>query len=213
MNRRIFSVIKNSQIQNLISGGNLEKSEYSNALKKGKRNRKAGWTKEEDHLLLSLTKKNVRNKWSEITKYFTHKSPALCQLRYLKINPSIKKGRWNPEEDIKLTNLINDFGFSWTFISKFFKDRNAKQIRSRYINNLSRQNSPKDNKDSESTLSDNDVKNKYFDTSVSENLNPNMINIKINIKTNGNDNNEKFNPFDISSFFNNNNNNDIDETL
>jgi len=215
MKRIIFSVLKNSMLQeayieNKIDQGNSKK------LKKGKRSLKVPWTKDEDELLLSLTRKNSRNKWSEIANFFTNKSPALCQLRYLKINPMIKKGRWNTEEDIKLLNLINDYGFSWTFISKFFKNRNAKQIRSRYINNLSKSKISED-KNSEytiSTISDcDDFKGKFFDSSLSEKLNLNPINININFNTSGYNNNIQFNSFDIGCFFNNEGNSYIEQTL
>ena len=88
MKRSIFSVIKNSTIHNT----NLEEdSEKSNSkIFRGKKITKISWSKDEDKLLLSLTKNNTRKKWSEIANYFQNKTPSLCQLRYLKINPSIK---------------------------------------------------------------------------------------------------------------------------
>lgn len=52
------------------------------------------------------------------------------------IDPSIKKGRWQPKEEKKLVNLINLFGKSWRIISKIMKNRSAKQIRNRFRNNL-----------------------------------------------------------------------------
>ncbi len=198
----IFKIYKSQKLDfllsNILSTSRFNKLVSKNDVKKGKsfktnKLKNTIWSKEEDKILLSLIVKNKRNKWIEISKNFINKSPTKCQLRYLKINPFIKKGRWNPDEDKKLNSLINDFGFSWTFISKFFKNRNPKQIRSRYINNLSKQKitnfGNKQTKDfTLSDLSDCDKENKFFKFS-SENffcIYKNMINA--NLKMNLNEN-------------------------
>lgn len=91
------------------------------------------WTEEEDKLLISLYSEKRRKKWVNIAKYFKNKSKKECMLRYLRINPKIKKGKWAADEDKKLYFLVKQFGFSWSFISKVLKDRNHKQIRARYF--------------------------------------------------------------------------------
>ncbi len=91
------------------------------------------WTLEEDNLLSSLNNKYKRKRWIHISKYFINRSSYECMLRYFKINPNIKKGKWSFEEDRKLMYLIEHFGNNWSFISKIFKNRNHKQVRSRFF--------------------------------------------------------------------------------
>jgi len=98
-----------------------------------KRIRKNNWTDEEDKLLISLCSEKKRKNWISIANFFKDKSLNSCKLRFFQINPKIKKGTWTAEEDKKLYYLVNQFGLSWSFISKVLKDRNHKQIRSRYL--------------------------------------------------------------------------------
>jgi hypothetical protein len=90
------------------------------------------WTEDEDKLLISLYNKNCFKKWKTISKSFLNKNEKECMLRYLKINPKIKKGKWVFEEDRNLFYLVKIFGFRWGLFAKILKTRNHKQIRSRY---------------------------------------------------------------------------------
>ncbi len=90
------------------------------------------WSKEEDKLLISLYKPNNIKKWVTIAKNFHEKDQKDCMLRYLKINPKIKKGKWSYEEDRNLFFLEKMFGGRWALFAKILKNRNHKQIRSRY---------------------------------------------------------------------------------
>ena len=104
-------------------------------IKKIRRRNLAGmkhWTPEEDKLLISLYKPNNIKKWVTIAKYFPDKNQKDCMLRYLKINPRIKKGKWSFEEDRNLFFLVQMFGYRWGLFAKILKNRNHKQIRSRY---------------------------------------------------------------------------------
>jgi hypothetical protein len=56
------------------------------------------WTKDEDILLLSLVSIHSR-RWSSISKSFKDKTGQHCYIRYRSINPSAKKGIWEPFED------------------------------------------------------------------------------------------------------------------
>jgi hypothetical protein len=99
-------------------------------------NKSVHWIKEEDILLLFLVSTHKR-KWSLISKSFKEKTGYQCYLRYNSINPSIKKGAWEPFEDQKLIEGMRQFGKQWSRIaSQFFSNRNAKQIRDRYTNYL-----------------------------------------------------------------------------
>jgi hypothetical protein len=44
--------------------------------------------------------------------------------------------KFSPEEDSLILELVNQYGKSWSLISKHFPSRNEKQIRTRYVNYL-----------------------------------------------------------------------------
>jgi len=94
------------------------------------------WTKEEDDLLIKLTNLKKRNNWNFIVSFFNGKSKTKCKARLNAIHPQYRRGKWSIEEDKTLLNLIEIFGFCWKIISRLMKNRNEKQIRSRYINFL-----------------------------------------------------------------------------
>jgi len=73
------------------------------------------------------------------------------------LNPQYKNGKWTSLEDKNLKKYVNNFGESWTFISKCIKNRSAKQIRNRYDDYL-RPNLKKGNFNEEE---DKNIKNLY----------------------------------------------------
>lgn len=91
------------------------------------------WTEEDDKLLLSLVNNGFRGKWRYISNYFPSKSNLDCYLRFGKINPKFKKGKWDLEEDELIKKLVEEHGYDWAKISFLVKNRSSKQIRSRYI--------------------------------------------------------------------------------
>ena len=99
-----------------------------------KKENNKSWTDHEDNLLMNLTKSNDRKNWRYISSFFKKRTIISCKKRYYAKNPMYVKGKWNKTEDEKLTNLVDNFGFSWKLFSKIFRNRNEKQIRSRYIN-------------------------------------------------------------------------------
>jgi len=90
------------------------------------------WTPQEDDLLITLYKPTNIKKWVNMAKSFPGKDQKECMLRFLKINPRIKRGKWNFEEDRNLYYLVKLFGYRWGLFAKILKNRNHKQIRSRY---------------------------------------------------------------------------------
>jgi len=48
------------------------------------------------------------------------------------VNPLLRKGRFLPEENQILKEYVATFGHSWSFISKFIKSRNPKQLLLRF---------------------------------------------------------------------------------
>jgi hypothetical protein len=99
--------------------------------------RRVSWTPHEDELLLSLTTACSKNSWKTISENFQGKSSYHCFLRYRSIRPGLKKGNWEKEEDERVLIGVKTFGKKWHLIAKhYFWNRNAKQVRDRYINYL-----------------------------------------------------------------------------
>ncbi len=94
------------------------------------------WSRDEDNLLLELAKKYHNKSWKKISSYFEDKTPLQCFCRYKRIRPGIIKGSWTKEEDLKILQMVQLYGKSWSKISKVLISRNGKQIRDRYINIL-----------------------------------------------------------------------------
>jgi myb proto-oncogene protein len=104
------------------------------SIKKIKNQKK--WTREEDELLIALAEKYNEKHWKEISKRFVKKNSLQCFSRYKRIRPGIIKGSWKKEEDLRIMDLVNKYGKSWSKISKILGTRNGKQIRDRFINVL-----------------------------------------------------------------------------
>jgi hypothetical protein len=104
------------------------------SIKKIKNQKK--WTREEDELLIALAEKFNEKHWKEISKRFVKKNSLQCFSRYKRIRPGIIKGSWKKEEDVRIMDLVNKYGKSWSKISKILGTRNGKQIRDRFINVL-----------------------------------------------------------------------------
>lgn len=95
--------------------------------------KKTTWNAEEDKLLLSLVGNGYAGKWRFISNFFPNKTNFDCYIRFGKINPNHKKGKWSKEEDNLIKNLVSEHGYDWAKISFLVGNRSSKQIRSRYI--------------------------------------------------------------------------------
>ncbi len=96
------------------------------------RKNRSNWRKEEDLVLLQAGNSLKKKKWHVASNLIKTKTSFQCYQRYKLLNPSLKKGKWTPEEDQKLIKLVSIFGKSWNLISKIFKTRSNKQIMNRY---------------------------------------------------------------------------------
>ena len=93
------------------------------------KNRKI-WTSKEDELLLQYCADVKENQfhWKDIALHFTNKTPLQCFSRYNRIRPGLAKGKWTPQDDNEILNLVKQYGKNWSLIAKIFKKRNGKQI-------------------------------------------------------------------------------------
>lgn len=100
--------------------------------------KQGGWSEEEDRLLLEAVKKYNQSNWTSIAECVPSRTATQCLHRYRKVlDPSISKSPWTKEEDMLLQQLASEFGErAWSAISARMVNRNAKQIRERYMNHL-----------------------------------------------------------------------------
>ncbi|XP_064153613.1 snRNA-activating protein complex subunit 4 isoform X6 [Anguilla rostrata] len=87
--------------------------------------RKGPWTKEEDEMLLkAVTKYGVRD-WWKIRNEVPGRTDAQCRERYLDcLSEDVKKGRWSPEEEAMLINLVRKYGAGrWSKIASEMPNR------------------------------------------------------------------------------------------
>ena len=97
---------------------------------------KGSWTKEEDEKIFEMVEIHGKA-WSKISKILVTRNGKQIRDRFINIlDPSIKKGKFSIEEDLKLLNLYRTFGTKWATISKFFENRTADMIKNRYHSSI-----------------------------------------------------------------------------
>jgi len=97
---------------------------------------KGSWTKEEDQKILELVNKYGKS-WSKISKILVSRNGKQIRDRFINIlDPSIKKGKFSIDEDLKLLNLYRKLGPKWATISKFFENRTADMVKNRFHSSI-----------------------------------------------------------------------------
>jgi hypothetical protein len=96
------------------------------------------WSKEQDSLLTAAVKEFGEKNWKAIADRVPQRTDSQCLHRWTKVlNPCIKKGLWQPDEDILLTKLVTESGpRGWTKIAAKLPGRIGKQCRERWHNHL-----------------------------------------------------------------------------
>jgi hypothetical protein len=96
------------------------------------------WSAEEDSKLTKLKNNFPYLTWTEISNHFVNRNGSQCMHRWNKVlQPGIKKGKWSKEEDDILIKWVKNNGaLKWHKL--VIEGRTSKQIRERWINNLSR---------------------------------------------------------------------------
>lgn len=95
------------------------------------------WTSIEDEKLFWAYKKFPR-RWSDISNLMEGRNASQCAQRFRrKFFLQKKMRKWTEDEDRKLIDLINKYGYNWQKLSSLGGfDRNGKQLRERYLNVL-----------------------------------------------------------------------------
>jgi hypothetical protein len=106
------------------------------------KDKKRVWNEEDDKELLQLAVK-YKHDWKKVGKRLSStrkitKKLSFLRNRYQKIkeaNPNIGT-KYTPEEDAKLSELVQTIGLDWATISKEFTNRDACSVRNRYYYHL-----------------------------------------------------------------------------
>jgi hypothetical protein len=91
------------------------------------------WTKQEDDLLISATKRNGQNDWPVIAEEISYRTPRQCRERWKTyLNPEIKQTPWTRNEDNELLSAHDLHNLKWAAISRLLPGRTPTNIRNRY---------------------------------------------------------------------------------
>jgi len=103
------------------------------------------WSKKEDDTLREAVERNGAKNWKLIAERLPGKTDVQCLHRWQKVlKPTLIKGPWTADEDIKVMELVKQFGpKKWSVIASYLPGRIGKQCRERWHNHLN----PEINKD------------------------------------------------------------------
>ncbi|MEO2190998.1 MAG: Myb-like DNA-binding domain-containing protein [bacterium] len=94
------------------------------------------WTDAEDELLY-MWQQRIGNKWSEVAKHIPGKSGQQCAQRWRhRVNPNIKRDKWNKLEDALLIRLVELYGNQWALIARNVPGRTDQQCMGRWRRHL-----------------------------------------------------------------------------
>ena len=101
------------------------------------------FTRQDDINLIELANKYNKD-WNIIAQFFVGCSPKSLEERYTnKLDPKLKRVKFNAEEDEKIIRLYNQFGNNWKEIASYFPDRNSNMIKNRFYSFLKKKNNIK----------------------------------------------------------------------
>ncbi|RDW81392.1 uncharacterized protein DSM5745_04949 [Aspergillus mulundensis] len=96
------------------------------------------WSQAEDDKLASLVtrfgdKRGRESRWHEISKHLPGRTNKDCRKRWFhSLDPSLRKGRWTPEEDALLLDAYQRLGPAWKEIAALIAGRKDDQCSKRY---------------------------------------------------------------------------------
>ncbi|KAJ1974156.1 hypothetical protein H4R34_004821 [Dimargaris verticillata] len=99
---------------------------------------KRRWTAEEDAMLRQAVQIYGEKNWQQIAHILDNRTGQQCLHRWTKsVNPIIRRGRWDPEEDEALLTAVEIYGEgNWRQVQHYVLSRTDVQCRERYCNVL-----------------------------------------------------------------------------
>lgn len=98
---------------------------------------KGSWTKEEDQKLYNWVSTHGATKWAQASKIISGRTGKQIRERWFNhLNPDVKRGCWNEEEDEQIFELYQKFGTSWSKIAKYMPGRPENSIKNRFYSTL-----------------------------------------------------------------------------
>lgn len=95
------------------------------------------FTVSEDVRLLDIISKSSEFNWTKISRQLGYRTARQCRDRWLNyLNPNIRDDPWTDEEDKILLEKVNELGYSWSIIRKFFQGRSENDVKNRWYSHL-----------------------------------------------------------------------------
>jgi len=152
------------------------------------------FTRNEDILIIELIEKYGHD-WNEIINHFPgRKIEELSERYFNKLNPSLKKRQFEPEEDTLILKLHNLHGNNWNEISKYFKDASVSVIKNRYYSHLKKKIEINNSGNNSNNMLNNNRNSNNFSTSTENNY----TNFIKNNYTNSYSENSEVNSYEIN---------------
>lgn len=109
---------------------------------------KGRWSTEEDEVLLEAVRRHLNNDphssnttttsnnimpWNHIAEHIPNRTGIQCQSRWTEaLDPAVRKGRWNKEEDELLRQAVLQLGCCWIRVAGCIPSRTQRQCRTRW---------------------------------------------------------------------------------
>lgn len=101
--------------------------------------KKGNWAEDEDEILLKWVKEFGPTKWTECSKLIKGRCGKQCRERWVNIlNPHVKKGNWNDEEQRLIFENLHIHQTSWSSISKALPGRTENSIKNYFYSSVRR---------------------------------------------------------------------------
>jgi hypothetical protein len=100
---------------------------------------KGPWIINEDKKLKEWVRMEGPNKWSQCAEFILGRSGKQCRERWFNtLNPQVKKGNWDIEEDYNIFYLFSLHGSKWSKIALSFPGRTENSVKNRFYSTLRR---------------------------------------------------------------------------
>jgi hypothetical protein len=114
------------------------------------------WKPEEDAKLTEAVAEHGDNNWAAVAKLVTGRTNNQCGTRWNRhLNPDIVHvlGKWTPEEDAKLTEVVKELGSNnWITVAALVPGRTNQQCRRRWVESLDHTTARKDKRNKRWTV-------------------------------------------------------------